>query len=164
MGSFRKLRNVVSLGASKGRGCSSLLLMLFLFMSIEWDDVSELRLLTSLLSSPTPPLGGDVWVWRSTVELYWQGKHRRTRRKICRMPLSQPHIPRGLTRAWTWASAARGRRLNAWSMARPRRCTYLHTCSIIINYAESYSVSWRPPLSTSGLSKFYSGTLRPIAC
>jgi hypothetical protein len=24
-----------------------------------------------------------IWVWRATVELYWQGKNRRTRRKTC---------------------------------------------------------------------------------
>jgi hypothetical protein len=49
------------------------------------------------------------------------GGNRRTRRKIYRVPLCLPQIPYGLTRSWTQASAVRGRRLTARTIARPGR-------------------------------------------
>jgi hypothetical protein len=59
-----------------------------------------------------------IWVWRTTVEWYWQRK-RITQRKLVPVPLCQPQMPQGLIRARTPASAARGRRLTTWAIARP---------------------------------------------
>jgi hypothetical protein len=55
------------------------------------------------------------------VEWYWQGKTEDLGDKPVPVPLCPPQIPYGLTRAWTRASAVRGRRLTAWDMARQIR-------------------------------------------
>jgi hypothetical protein len=57
-----------------------------------------------------------IWVWRATVEWYWQGKFGE---KPVPVPLCPPQIPQGLTRPRTRASAVRCRRLTTWSMSRP---------------------------------------------
>jgi hypothetical protein len=59
-----------------------------------------------------------IWVWRTTVEWYWQGKTEELWEKPVPVPLCPPKIPHGLTRARNRASAVRGRRLT-WAMARP---------------------------------------------
>jgi hypothetical protein len=46
------------------------------------------------------------------------------------MPLCPPQIPHGLIRDRTRASAVGGQRLSAWGMARPRRTSWLHGCSV----------------------------------
>jgi hypothetical protein len=51
--------------------------------------------------------------------IYWQGKTEELGEKPVPVPLCPPQIPHGLTRAWTQASAVRGRRLTTWAMARP---------------------------------------------
>jgi hypothetical protein len=56
-----------------------------------------------------------IWVWRATVEWYWQGKTEELGEKPVPVPLRPPHIPHGLTRS----SAVRGRRQTTWAMARP---------------------------------------------
>jgi hypothetical protein len=56
-----------------------------------------------------------IWVWRATVEWYWQGKTEELGEKPVPVPLCPPQIPHGLNRA----SAVRGRRLTTWAMARP---------------------------------------------
>jgi hypothetical protein len=58
-----------------------------------------------------------IWVWRATVEWYWQGKTEELGEKPVQEPLCPPQIPHGLTRARTLASAVRGRRLTTWAMA-----------------------------------------------
>jgi hypothetical protein len=60
-----------------------------------------------------------IWVWWATVEWYWQGKTEKLGEKTVPMLLCPPQIQHGLTRARTRASAARGRRLTTWAMARP---------------------------------------------
>jgi hypothetical protein len=60
-----------------------------------------------------------IWVWRATVEWYWQEKTEELGEKPVPVPLFPPHIPHGLTRARTRASAVRGRRLTTWDKARP---------------------------------------------
>jgi hypothetical protein len=60
-----------------------------------------------------------IWVWRATVEWYWQGKTEELWEKPVPVPLCPPHIPHRLTRARTRASAVRDRRLTTWAMARP---------------------------------------------
>jgi hypothetical protein len=62
-----------------------------------------------------------IWVWRATVEWYWQGKTEELGEKPVPVPLCPPQIPYGLTRARTRASAVRGRRLTTWAMARPTK-------------------------------------------
>jgi hypothetical protein len=57
-----------------------------------------------------------IWVWRATVEWYWQGKPEELGEKPVPVPLCPPQIPHGLTRERTRASAVRGRRLTTWAM------------------------------------------------
>jgi hypothetical protein len=59
-----------------------------------------------------------IWVWRATVEWYWQGKTEGLGEKPVPVTLCPPQIPHALTRARTRASAVRGRRLTTWAMAR----------------------------------------------
>jgi hypothetical protein len=62
-----------------------------------------------------------IWVWRATVEWYIdRRKPEKLGEKPVPVPLRPPQIPHGLTRARTWASAVRVRRLTTWAMARPR--------------------------------------------
>jgi hypothetical protein len=63
-----------------------------------------------------------IWVWRATVEWYWQGKTEKVGEKPVPVPLCPPQTPHGLTRGRTRASALRGRRLTTWAMARPVIC------------------------------------------
>jgi hypothetical protein len=65
-------------------------------------------------------LPDDIWVCRTTVEWYRQGKPEELGEKLVSVPLCPPQIPHGLTRARTRASAVRGQRLTAWVTARPR--------------------------------------------
>jgi hypothetical protein len=60
-----------------------------------------------------------IWVWRATVEWYWQGKPKNSEKKPVPVPLCPPQFPHWLTRARTRAFAVRGRRLTTWAMARP---------------------------------------------
>jgi hypothetical protein len=64
-----------------------------------------------------PP--GKVWVWRDTVEWDLQGKIEELGGKTVPVPLCPSQIPHGLTQVRTLASAVRGRRVTAWTMARP---------------------------------------------
>jgi hypothetical protein len=45
-----------------------------------------------------------IWVWRATVEWYWQGKTKELGEKPVPVPLCPPQIPHGLTQARTRAS------------------------------------------------------------
>jgi hypothetical protein len=54
------------------------------------------------------------------VEWNWQGKIEVLGWKPVPVPLCPPQIPYGMTRDRTRASAVGGRRLTAWSMARPQ--------------------------------------------
>jgi hypothetical protein len=60
-----------------------------------------------------------IWVWRATMEWYWQGKTEELGEKPVPVPLCPSQISHGLTRARIRASAVRGRRLTTWDMARP---------------------------------------------
>jgi hypothetical protein len=62
-----------------------------------------------------------IWVWRATVEWYWQGKTEELGEKSVPVPLCPPQIPHVLTRAQTRASAVTGRWLTTWAMPRPIR-------------------------------------------
>jgi hypothetical protein len=66
-----------------------------------------------------PGASRPLWVWRGTVEWYWQGKTEELGEKPVSVPLCPPQIPHELTRARTRFSAARGRRLTAWAIAWP---------------------------------------------
>jgi hypothetical protein len=65
-----------------------------------------------------------IWVWRATMEWYWQGKTEELGEKPVPVPLCPPQIPHGLPRARTRASAVRGRRLTTWAITRPRNRIY----------------------------------------
>jgi hypothetical protein len=56
-----------------------------------------------------------IWVWRATVEWYWQEKTEELGEKPVPVPLCPPQIPHGLTWERTRASAVRGRRLTTWA-------------------------------------------------
>jgi hypothetical protein len=71
-----------------------------------------------------PPMGlffipHDMWVWRATVELYWQGKTEELGENPVPVPLCPVQSPQRLTWARTRDSAVRGRRPTAWAMALP---------------------------------------------
>jgi hypothetical protein len=74
-------------------------------------DGVRLCLWTAATKGPIVHPPGDIWVWRATVEWYWQGK---TEEKPAPVPLRTLH---GLSRARTRASAVRGRRLTAWTIS-----------------------------------------------
>jgi hypothetical protein len=78
----------------------------------------RLRLWTAATNGHIHP-PDKIWVWRTMVEYYWQGKTKDIGEKPIPGPLSPPQIPYGFNRARTRDSAVRGRRLNAWAMARP---------------------------------------------
>jgi hypothetical protein len=59
-----------------------------------------------------------IWVWRATVERYWQGENEELGEKPVPVSLCSPQIPHALTRARNRASAVRSRRLTTWAMAR----------------------------------------------
>jgi hypothetical protein len=80
-----------------------------------WDNVSELLSLTEILFIPH-----TIWVWRTTMGWYWQGKTEELGEKPVPVPLCPPQIPHGLTRAWIRTSVVKVRRLTAWAMARPQ--------------------------------------------
>jgi hypothetical protein len=61
-----------------------------------------------------------IWVWTATVGWYDDMvKPKNSEKKPVPVPLCRPLVPYGLTRAWTWASAVRGRRLTTSAIARP---------------------------------------------
>jgi hypothetical protein len=66
----------------------------------------------------------DIWSLRTTAEWYWQGQIEELRDKLVPMPPCPPQIPHGLTRARTWASDVRGRRVTA--LVRP--------CAMLLTY------------------------------
>jgi hypothetical protein len=61
-----------------------------------------------------------IWVWRPTMEWYWQAKTEELGEKPVPVPLCPPQIPHGFTQERTRASEVGGRRLTTWAMARPR--------------------------------------------
>jgi hypothetical protein len=65
-----------------------------------------------------------IWVWRATVEWYWQGNTEELGEKPVPVPFCPPQTPHGLT----WREpAVRGRRLTTLAMARPYVCVYRAT-------------------------------------
>jgi hypothetical protein len=79
----------------------------------------RLRLRTAATNGHIVDTPDYIWVWRTTVEWYWQRKTEELRGKPVAVQLCPHQIPRGLTRARTRDSEVRGRRLTAWAMARP---------------------------------------------
>jgi hypothetical protein len=82
-----------------------------LFMSICWDYVCELRPVHLFISSWYISMGPR----RNDTD---RGKPKNSWEKRVPLPLCPPHIPHGLTKAQTRASAVKGRRLTASAMAR----------------------------------------------
>jgi hypothetical protein len=87
---------------------------LLLFMSMWWDDVSELRPPTGLLFIPQLIYEYGEPRWNDTDR-----GNRRTRRKPVTVQLCPQHISHGPTMARTRSSAVRGRQLTSWAMAPP---------------------------------------------
>jgi hypothetical protein len=87
----------------------------WLFMSMKWDCVSELRLPTGVLSTPqvTYEYGEPRW---NAID---RDNPKNSEKKPVPLPLYPPQITPARNRSRTWASVARGRRLTAWAMARP---------------------------------------------
>jgi hypothetical protein len=101
--------------------CLPELLVLFSLWSLtffpwRWGGSSTLAWMPTYVSILRIPQ--MIWLWRATVEWYWQGKTEELVEKPVPVPLFPPQIPYGLTRARTRASAVRGRRLTTWAMAR----------------------------------------------
>jgi hypothetical protein len=107
----------------------------YLFMSMGWGYVSELRPLTGLLFIPR-------WYTskRSHDGMILTGETEELGVKTVQVQLCPPQIPHGLTRAWTRASAVTGRRLTAWAMARPY--LYLTTLSVAQTVAYVHCLSF----------------------
>jgi hypothetical protein len=74
------------------------------------NPVMKMRMM--IIFCPFPSNGAPM-------EWNWQGKTEELGEKPVPVPLCPPQIPHGLTRDRTRASAVRGRRLTAWTMARP---------------------------------------------
>jgi hypothetical protein len=66
--------------------------------------------------------------------------NRSTRRKPAPVPLCLPHIPHGVTWAWTGAAAMGSRRLTAWTMAR-LHCTFI-ICLLIRHVNRTGERNW----------------------
>jgi hypothetical protein len=62
----------------------------------------------------------NIWIWRATIEWYWQGWTEYLGEKPIPVPLCPPQTPHGLTRTWTRACVS-GWWLTAWAIARPQR-------------------------------------------
>jgi hypothetical protein len=88
--------------------------MMFMFISLGWDDVSELRPPTAPLFIPRCYMNTD-----NHGGMMLTRNNRITLRKPVPVPLCPPQILYGLSRARTQISVERGRRLIAWTMVRP---------------------------------------------
>jgi hypothetical protein len=110
-----------------------------MFFPWRWGGSSTLAWMPTYVSILRIPQ--MVWVWRATVEWYWQGTTEELGEKPFPVPLCPPQIPHGLTWARTRASAVTGRRLTAWAMARPIRMLQITPPHVIfpspdINYVK----------------------------
>jgi hypothetical protein len=93
----------------------------------------------------------------TTVEWYWQWKTEELRQKTVPMPLCPQQIPHGLTRAQTLASAVRGRRQNAWAIARSLLGRYSHIKCVM----GPVQITRMRGYVTSGQQRYL---YRPISC
>jgi hypothetical protein len=59
-----------------------------------------------------------LWVWKATVEWYWQGTTKDLVGNPVPVRLCPPKVPSRLIRARTRASVVRGRSVPAWAMSR----------------------------------------------
>jgi hypothetical protein len=90
---------------------------MFFFFPWRWGGSSIQAWMPTYVSTLRIPQ--MIWVWRATVEWYWQGKTEELWEKPVPVSLCPPQIPHGLTRVWTRASAVRGQWLTTWAMAQP---------------------------------------------
>jgi hypothetical protein len=90
-------------------------------ISMGWDYVSELLSLQDILFAPQM-----IWVWRATMELYWQGETEELGEKPVPVPATLS------TTNPTWIDPGAnpglpGERLTAWRMAQPNLLWKWHT-------------------------------------
>jgi hypothetical protein len=62
-------------------------------MNVVHVDGVRRCLWTAPTNGPTVHPAGDIWVWRATVEWWWQGKREQLGGKRIRVPLCLPQIP-----------------------------------------------------------------------
>jgi hypothetical protein len=93
--------------------------------TVNFDGV-RLRLWSAATNGHIVHPPDDIWVWRMTVEWYWQGKTEEIGEKPVPVPHCPPQIPRGLTGERIRASAVRGQRLTSWVMSRSPRAVKFH--------------------------------------
>jgi hypothetical protein len=88
---------------------------------------------TASTNGPIVHSPDDTWVWRDTVECYWQGKTEEVGENPVLVLLCPLHIPHGLSRVRIRASSVRGQRLTAWAMARPEhvRCDFAAVSTLL---------------------------------
>jgi hypothetical protein len=94
----------------------SVIFILFFCCLCQWGGTMRLNFSASNGPTVHPPY--DIWKWRSTADWYWQGKTEELGERSVPLPLCLPRISHGLTRARSWVSTVRGRRLTSWAMSR----------------------------------------------
>jgi hypothetical protein len=84
------------------------------FIVVHVDGV-RLCLWTAATNGPVIHLSDDIWVWRATVEWYWQGKPKNSERNLSQCHFVHHKFHMDWARREAGSSAWRGRRLTAWN-------------------------------------------------
>jgi hypothetical protein len=112
-----------------------------MFMSMGWDYFSELWPPTGLLFFPSV----HMWVWKATVEWYWQRKPKNLEKISPSATLSDTSAI-CFERGTNPGSVVTGRRLTAWDIARPENVIVTKQASweiCLLLWKGNGSVSWK---------------------
>jgi hypothetical protein len=101
-----------------------------------------LCLWTAATNGPIAHPRDDIWVFRVTVEWYWQGKIEELWENLVPVPLCPLQISHEVIRVRTPASAVRGWRLTAWIMAVQKGKYAAAMNSSILYLIHSSEVEW----------------------